>query len=300
MLAPLVTCKNPMQRRQQTLANRSSIGGFGYWSGRDIQVEFRPAEVDTGIVFVRRDLGTSARVPALVQYRVDMPRRTNLRCGEAEVEMVEHVLAALAGMQIDNCEVWVDSAEMPGGDGSCSMIVSALQQAGKVIQDAPRAVHEVNQVIRVGSDDAWVEARPATTSGMALAYDLDYGTDHILGRATFAGTITPEFFVDELAPARTFLMQDEAEWLRSQGLGLRVTTDYVLVFGPEGLIGNRLRFHDECARHKVLDMVGDLALGGCDFSGTFLAYRSGHKLNAELVSQILSHDNAIPEGRMSA
>ena len=137
-------------RKQQTIAAPVTIGGVGYWSGEDVRVEFRPAPVDTGIAFVRADLPGSPRIPATVYHRVEMPRRTTLRCGEASVEMVEHVMAALAGLQIDNCEVWVDRPEMPGCDGSCLPFVEALRAAGIIPQDAVRRQHVIARTIRLG------------------------------------------------------------------------------------------------------------------------------------------------------
>ncbi len=125
-------------RKQQTIAAPVTTEGVGYWSGEDVRVEFCPAPVDTGIVFVRADLPGAPRIPATVQHRVEMPRRTTLRCGEAGVEMVEHVMAALAGLQIDNCEVWVDRPEMPGCDGSCLPFVEALRAAGVMPQEGLR------------------------------------------------------------------------------------------------------------------------------------------------------------------
>lgn len=289
-----------MQRSQQTLANSTHLCGFGYWSGQDVRLEFRPAKPGSGIVFVRRDLDAEARIPATIDYRVEANRRTNLQHGEARVEMVEHILSALAGLQIDNCEIWVDAPEMPGCDGSCRQIAHALRQAGVQFQARPRKALTVQEIVRVGSDEAWVEARPTDVQGMQIEYELDYGSDHILGRSTFAGHVTRDLFLDELAPARTFILEQEAEWLRSQGQGLRVTPQDLLVFGPQGVINNTLRFSDECVRHKALDMIGDLALSGCDLHGSFHAYRSGHKLNAQLVQALLDTVVVNQFSRLSA
>ncbi len=131
------------QRKQQTIAAPVTVEGVGYWSGEDVRVEFCPAPIDTGIAFVRADLPGAPRVPATVYHRVEIPRRTTLRCGEAGVEMIEHVMAALAGLQIDNCEVWVDRPEMPGCDGSCLPFVEALRSAGVLPQEALRRRHVI-------------------------------------------------------------------------------------------------------------------------------------------------------------
>jgi UDP-3-O-acyl N-acetylglucosamine deacetylase len=287
-------------RSQQTLARPASVAGFGYWSGRDVQVEFRPAPPDTGVVFVRGDLSQPVRIPARVEYRIEAPRRTTLRAGGASVEMVEHILAALAGVQVDNCEVWVDAAEMPGCDGSSLPFVEALDAAGIVPQAATRMVLVVREVTRMGDDETWIEARPAPAGGLTAKYRLDYGRDNPIGRQTLTLGVTPDSFRRELAPARTFMLKEEADWLRAQGLGKRVTAQDLLVFDADGPVDNQLRFYEECVRHKLLDLVGDLALAGCDLSGYFVAHRSGHRLNAELVRVLLSEGEMIGQRRRSA
>ena len=273
-------------RKQRTLAETAVVEGFGYWSGRDVRLEFRPAPADTGIVFVREDMDGFPRIPANVAHRVEIPRRTTLQCGEARVDMVEHVMAALSGLQIDNCEVWTNESEMPGCDGSSEAFVRVLESAGAVRQSADRRIRIVDRVIFLGNERSWVEARPPVCSRPVVKYHLDYGHDSPIEAQSHQVVVSPETFCSELSAARTFLLQEEAEWLRSQGLGHRTTCADLLVFGPEGPIDNQLRFPDECVRHKLLDLVGDLALAGCDLIGHFVAYRSGHSLNAELVRAI--------------
>ncbi len=137
-------------RKQRTIARAATVMGFGFWSGRDVQVEFRPADEDTGIVFVRRDLTGAPRIGAVVANRIETPRRTTLSHRGHSVEMVEHVLAALAGLQVDNCEVWVDESEMPGCDGSSLPFVTALDTAGVCEQSSPRPRLIVKNVTRLG------------------------------------------------------------------------------------------------------------------------------------------------------
>jgi UDP-3-O-acyl N-acetylglucosamine deacetylase len=281
------------RRYQQTISAPVSVAGFGYWSGRDVQVEFRPGQPDTGVVFVRRDLNPAARIPATLASRIETPRRTTLRSPRGSVEMVEHILAALSGVQIDNCEVWVDAPEMPGCDGSSLPFVEALLSAGIERQSAGRAQLIVREVTRLGDEECWIEARPANSGGFSIKYRLDYGRDNAIGRQTLALAITPDSFRRELAPARTFMLKAEAEWLQAQGLGLRPTSSDLLVFDAAGPIENELRYPDECVRHKVLDLVGDFALAGCDLVGHFVAHRSGHRLNAELLRVLLSEGELV-------
>lgn len=289
-----------LSRQQQTIARPTAVEGFGYWSGIDNRVEFRPAAPDTGIVFVRADLPGHPRIAAMVGNRVEAPRRTTLRSAGASVEMIEHVMAALAGLQVDNCEVWVTAAEMPGFDGSSLAFVEALDAAGLVPQGSARAQLVVRETTRLGDDDSWVEAQPVDTQRMSLRFRLDYGRDNPIGRQTLSLEVTPEAFRRELAPSRTFLLKQEAEWLQSQGLGNRATTKDLLIFDDLGPVDNKLRFRDECVRHKALDLVGDLALAGCDLIGHFVAHRSGHRLNAELVRVLLTEGETILGRRRSA
>lgn len=287
-------------RKQRTLAETVVVEGFGYWSSRDVRLEFRPASADSGIVFVRQDLDGSPCIPADVAHRVEVPRRTTLQCGEARVDMVEHVMAALAGLQIDNCEVWTNEAEMPGCDGSSKAFVQALNSAGTVTQSADRALRIIDRVIHLGDEKCWVEARPPVQCRQVVKYHLDYGPASPIAAQSLQVSISPGAFSAELSSARTFLLQEEAEWLRSQGLGHRATCTDLLVFGSDGPIDNPLRFPDECVRHKLLDMVGDLALAGCDLVGHFVAYRSGHSLNAELVRAIQNECTDALEHRRCA
>jgi len=290
----------PRSRSQQTIAQRAVVEGFGYWSGKDIRVEFRPAEPDTGIVFVRTDLDQPVRIPASVACRIETPLRTTLSAGGTTVEMVEHLLAALSGLGIDNCEVHVNECEMPGCDGSSLAFVTALQEAGTIDQHVDREQLVVQEVTRVGDENNWIEARPAKRGEFSLRYRLDYPNAPAIGRQTLEIDITPELFCRELAPSRTFMLQAEAQWLLAQGKGTRVSTSDVLIFDEEGPVDNELRFEDECARHKMLDFVGDLSMTGCHIVGRFIAHCSGHRLNAELARVLLQESQVSTPALRSA
>lgn len=281
-------------RNQRTIAATAVVEGVSYWSGKDARVEFRPAPADSGIVFVRADLPGQPRIPAVVEHRIEVPRRTSLRVGTADVHMIEHVMAALAGLQIDNCEVHLDGDELPGCDGSALPFVEALLAAGSVAQTSPRRVCAVRRSIRLGDEQGWIEARPVASRATVLRYHLDYGVAGPIGRQSLEVVLSPRSFRQGLAPCRTFMLESEAIAMKARGLGARTTCRDLLVFGADGPIDNPLRFPDECVRHKLLDMVGDLALAGCDLVGRFVAYRSGHALNAELVRAVLA-DNAADD-----
>ncbi|MCI0491720.1 MAG: UDP-3-O-acyl-N-acetylglucosamine deacetylase [Planctomycetes bacterium] len=282
----------PVARRQRTVARPTAVSGYGYFSGRDVRVEFWPASEGAGICFVRHDLGPAAWVPAAVEFRIDVPRRTTLERNGVRVEMVEHVLAALAGMRVDNCEVWVNAAEMPGCDGSSRPFVEAINAVGVMEQRAPARQVVVERPVRVGDQDAWIEAQPSRTAGLSVSFELDFGPADPIGRQVYALDITPDSFSRELAPCRTFIPEKEAQAMLAQGVGQRVTPRDLLIFGPHGPIDNTLRFADECARHKALDVVGDLALTGCEVVGHVVAYRSGHRLHAELAKRLMDQADA--------
>jgi UDP-3-O-acyl N-acetylglucosamine deacetylase len=274
-------------RRQRTLARPASVLGFGYFSGRDVRVEFWPAAENAGITFVRHDLGPGARIPAAAAHRIDAPRRTTLESNGVRVEMVEHVLAALAGLGVDNCEVWVDAQEMPGCDGSARDFVEAIDAAGIVEQRQPVRQIVVGQSVRVADGENWIAAEPPRGAGLSISFELDFGTESAIGRQRYAVDVTPHAFRHELAPCRTFIPEEAAQAMRAQGIGQRVTPRDLLMIGPRGPIENTLRFPDECARQKVLDVVGDLALTGCEVVGHIVAFRSGHHLHAELARLLL-------------
>jgi len=263
------------------------VGGIGYWSGAPNRVEFLPAPAGAGIVFVRGDRDVPVRIAATVDGRVDGPLRTTLASAGVRVEMVEHVLSALVGLGIDCCTVRVTAAEMPGLDGSALGFVEAIEAAGIEDLAAPAEPLVVEETIRLGDEDAWIEASPPRHAGLSVEYELDYGPGPI-GRQTLAIQVTPERYRLELAAARTFITEAEAERLRGAGLGLQVTPRDLLVFGADGPVGNRLRWADECVRHKVLDLVGDLALVGRPLHAHVRARRSGHRLNAALAARLVS------------
>ncbi len=252
-----------------------------------MKLEFHPAAADSGVVFIRTDLPGQPRIKAGITNRVTGPRRTTLVSNGCAVEMVEHVLSALAGMKIDNVEVHVNQAEMPGMDGSSIPFVLALQSAGKIELDAIRATSWVTETIRIGDENSWIELSPTEDQSFELEFLLDYPGHASIGRQAFATRLNIADYCEQIAPARTFVLDTEADQLRANGLGKRVGYQDLLVFDQDGPIENELRFDDECARHKVLDMVGDFALIGTDIVGKFTACKSGHRLNSQVVFELL-------------
>jgi UDP-3-O-[3-hydroxymyristoyl] N-acetylglucosamine deacetylase len=278
----------PLSRLQRTIARPVAVSGYGYWSGAEVCVEFRPAPASSGITFVRDDLGTTKRIPAQLKNRIEIPRRTCLSFAGAQVSMVEHALAALAGLHIDNCEIGVTGEEMPGCDGSALEFVDALNCVGVVEQTSLARFLVVTETVRLEEGNCWIEASPARGSEFSIDYMVHYPIDPVIGRQVAAFEITPEVFRHEVAPCRTFILQREADELIRQGKGCRVSNRDLLIFSEHGLVENQLRFANECARHKVLDVIGDLALTGCQIVGRIEAYRSGHRLNTAFARELMA------------
>lgn len=273
-------------RQQRTLSCAASVRGVGFLTGADVHVRFLPAQPNTGVRFVRVDLPGRPVIPATIEHVAERQRRTTLETGEGRVEMVEHVLAALAGLNIDNCIVEIDAQETPGCDGSSGSFTEAILQAGAEEQPAIRQSFLVDRPYFVQDGDAMLAIHPPMNGGLVISYNLDYGANNPIGRQSYFSDICPASFVRDLAPSRTFLLKAEADMLRAQGIGSRTSARDLLIFGTDGPIENELRFRDEPVRHKILDIVGDLSIFGRDLCGHVVAYKSGHRLNAELVRQL--------------
>jgi UDP-3-O-[3-hydroxymyristoyl] N-acetylglucosamine deacetylase/3-hydroxyacyl-[acyl-carrier-protein] dehydratase len=273
-------------RQERTLAHSAEVAGVGLFHGADVTLRFLPADAGTGVVFRRTDLPDRPAIPARIDRVAMSQRRTTIREGAAQVDMIEHVMAALAGLRIDNCVVELDGGECPGCDGSSRTFVEALDRGGIVEQDRLRQTLVLEQSVNVRERDAVLAAMPGPPGQTTLAYHLDYGTDSPITSQSFCLGLCPESFRSEIAGSRTFLLEPEAEALRAAGIGARTKAGDLLIFGRDGVIGNTLRYRDECARHKVLDLVGDLALLGFDLDGLVVAHRSGHQTNHALARRL--------------
>jgi UDP-3-O-[3-hydroxymyristoyl] N-acetylglucosamine deacetylase len=274
-------------RPQRTLARSTETCGRGLFSGRPVQVEFLPAAAGTGIAFQRLDLPGAPVVPANIAYVVAEPRRTVLAKNSVRIELVEHVLAALAGLSIDNCLIRLDAPELPNGDGSAEKFVAALLDGGIIEQPHARRVCRITDytTIRLPGRAGSIELAPALCDELTITAAVNYPAAAI-GCQTFATVVEPNRFVTDISFARTFVLESEVAAFRAQGIGLATSFQDLLVFGAEGPIDNDLHTLDECARHKVLDCIGDFALLGADIIGSIRAVQSGHALNHEVVRTI--------------
>lgn len=269
-------------RPQRTLARTVFVSGRGIVTGTEITLHFQPAPANSGVVFQRTDRPGARPIPALASSVTDTNRRTTLGEAPNSVTLVEHVLAALAGMRIDNCVVELDGPEPPGLDGSASGFVEALLEGGVVLQDAKRQRWMVSEPLTLRQGGVTLSIHPVREGELRISYLLDYGMHAPIAPQAHTETITPDSFQHELADSRTFLLEREARDLQKAGVGRHLSASELIVFGPHGPIDNTLRHPDEPARHKILDLVGDLALSGLDIAGHVVAYRSGHPLNVEL------------------
>lgn len=250
-----------------------------------------PAPVDTGIVLVRSDLPGCPSCPAHISQRTSAKLRTNVSRGDAEFEMIEHLMAALYAMEIDNCIVEISGAELPGLDGSSQPYIDALAGAGLVIQAAERPRLVIEQLITLREGSSWISAAPVPTGVSHFGYQLVFDQEGPIQNQSYGFACTPIRFCRDVAPARTFVTEDQAKTLHANGLAKHVSYSDLLVFGESGPIDNQIRFKNECARHKALDLVGDLALVGVELVGKFISYRGGHSLNGRMAQAL--HDLAI-------
>jgi UDP-3-O-[3-hydroxymyristoyl] N-acetylglucosamine deacetylase/3-hydroxyacyl-[acyl-carrier-protein] dehydratase len=289
---------------QQTIEETAEVRGRGLFTGEEVIARFKPASPDSGVLFVRADSPSPARIRAHVANVTKRARRTSLRNGTLSVETVEHCLAALHGLGIDNVEVELQGGELPGGDGSSRCFVEAIRQAGIREQQIPRRPLVIHETVRVTEGDAELIAVPTDSEDLNIVYDLDYGADARLARQIYAVRLSEASFCQDIAPARTFLFEEEAQQFLAAGLGKHLTYADVVVIGPHGVIENELRFPNECVRHKILDLIGDLYLAGRPIHGKILARKSGHALNHELVRRLLEvierHERRLRLGSATA
>jgi UDP-3-O-[3-hydroxymyristoyl] N-acetylglucosamine deacetylase / 3-hydroxyacyl-[acyl-carrier-protein] dehydratase len=271
------------------------------FSGETTTLTFAPAPSDAGITFVREQTGKTATIPAVVANVVKRPRHTCLRNGTLGIETIEHCMAALAGLGIDNAVVKVSGGsvgELPMGDGSSRIFVDALQKAQPVELAGERHPLVITQPVQVALGDATLAALPGPTDHLEIIYEFE--APQPVGRQIFSYRLGPrgEDFAAQLAPARTFVFEHEATALRNMGFGRHLTPRDLLVISDTGPIDNAFRFADECARHKVLDLLGDIYLVGRPIHGRLVGHKSGHELNHSLARKLIEQGKM--QGRESA
>lgn len=280
--------------RRRTLKTRIGFAGIGLHSGRRIRGALGPAPSGSGITFLRTDLGIA--IPARHDLVVDTRLCTVLGLEKARIGTVEHVMAALAAHGVDDALVEVDGPEIPIFDGSAEPFQFLIDCAGLASQHGISRSIEVLRPIRVregdGPDAAWAELHPADGPYFEAELAIDFAASAI-GRQQLALRLTPGAFREELAPARTFTLAEDVTRLRAAGLALGGSLqNAVVVDGPLVLNPGGLRSPDEFVRHKLLDVVGDLALAGAPLAARFVGHRTGHALNNKLLLALFADRSA--------
>jgi UDP-3-O-[3-hydroxymyristoyl] N-acetylglucosamine deacetylase len=265
-------------RQQATLKTTVSIDGVGLHSGHPVRAHFHPAPVDHGLVFLRREHADQP-VPAELESASTFDYATTLKKGGVSIGTVEHVLAAAAGLGLDNCLIEIEGPEVPIVDGSALPFVRLFHAAGFERQGALVKPLALTQSVEVIRDDRRVLFEP-DGPGLTITYEIDF-PHPIVGRQEMTFTLRPDEFATRIAPARTFGFAREVEELRARGLARGGSLHNAVVLDDTGIISGPLRFRDEFVRHKVLDLIGDLMLLGRPLQGRIHARKAGHALHIE-------------------
>jgi len=300
-----------MRKFQRTIRDEISYSGIGLHTGNETTVTFKPALPNAGIKFIRSDCKNSPEIPALIHNVIDISRGTTLGKGEIEIHTVEHVLAAIAGLEIDNIIVEVDGNEPPVGDGSAYPFVETLLKSGFIDQDALRNYLVINETVSYKDEENGVEIVALPTDDFRITVMIDYKNPTLGSQHTGLFSLENEF-IKEFAPARTFCFLTEVEELTERNLIKGGSLDNAIVIvdkdisqneidrlkqifnikrdvkvGENGILnGVKLRYKNELCRHKLLDLIGDISLVGVPIKAQILAARSGHKANIEFVKKI--------------
>ncbi|MBM3817879.1 MAG: UDP-3-O-acyl-N-acetylglucosamine deacetylase [Acidimicrobiia bacterium] len=273
---------------QRTIRRSISCAGIGLHSGSKVTLSLKPASANSGIRFRRSDLG-GLEVPATVQHVGGIRLATGLAREAVRVETVEHLLAAFVSLGVDNAIVELNSPEVPIMDGSAAPFIYLIQEAGLKPLQAARKYLKVQRPLSLSRGDKRIALYPS--DHFKVTYSIAF--DHpLLRHQSRTMRITEDSFVDEIAPARTFGFLKEVEMMRQQGLALGGSLENAVVIGDTGVLNNALRFEDEFVRHKILDVIGDMALVGHPLIGHLVAHRGGHALHTEFAAKLLEEQDA--------
>ena len=276
-------------KKRRTLAAERVIEGVGLHSAVPVRLRLRPAPPLTGIVFVRTDLG-GVRIPALIENSGPSFYATVLQKDGATVSTIEHLMASLYAMQVDDLDVELDAAEVPILDGSSQPFVREILAAGFREHDVVREYLHITRPVTVTHDDKRISVHPCSEYRVTYAIDFDHPA---LGYQELTASVwRADQFAEKLAPARTFTFEHEIATLRQRGLALGGSLDNAVVIGKDGILNDTLRYADEFVRHKMLDLTGDLSLLGRPLRGHVVAYRAGHDLHARLARAIADSKDA--------
>ena len=286
--------------QQRTIKKSVELSGVGLHTGVSVNLKFKPSPTNTGINFIRVDIKDSPMVKADINSIIGQeksPRRTSIGINEVEVHTIEHLMAALWALGIDNIIIEIDGPELPGLDGSAKGFIDILKKVGIEYQGVPKKIYQVRSALWAEQDGAMIMVLP--DDNFRVSYTLNY--EHPLLKAQYISfSVDENTFGKEIASARTFCLEKEVHELRKKGLGKGANYDNTVVVGEGGVIDNKLRFDDEFARHKILDLLGDLYLLGYSIKGHIIAIRSGHPLNVQLVEKINNQREKFHAGGIKA
>lgn len=273
----------PRSSQPQTLGREITISGHGLHGNRPCTVRLVPVDAPIGLRFVHLPSGTE--IPVKADLAGDLVLSTTLVKDGVRLQTIEHLLSALMGLEIEHLRIEVDAEELPILDGSAGPWVEALLEAGAKGLDGHRRYLKITRPVEVRNGNRWIRVSPF--DGLRLRYTIDFPVP-ALGRQSRELSLTPEKYRRELGAARTFCLAQEIEAMRARGLALGGSLDNAVVFGSEGPLNESLRFEDEAVRHKMLDLVGDLALLGAPLLGLVEAHAAGHALHVGLAQAILA------------
>ncbi len=291
--------RNARSLRQQTVKTAIHCSGIGLHSGAKVAMTLRPADCNTGIVFRRKDLPGHPEIAATSANAVETPLCTTLRNDVMQISTIEHMMAALAGMGIDNAIVELDGPEVPIMDGSASPFVFLIECAGVCEQTEARRAIRILKPVTV-SDERRSGTLSPSAHGFCVSFDIDFESAAI-ARQSWSGALSSAGFKRDIARARTFGFLHEVDSLREAGLARGGSLDNAVVISGDGILNEGgLRFEDEFVRHKVLDSIGDLYLAGAPIIGHFEGHRAGHSMNLRLLAALFSQPDAWCWSEMTA
>ena len=273
---------------QRTLKRSITCAGIGLHSGKKVTLSLKPAAADSGIRFRRTDLG-GLEIPATVENLGTVAYATQLRSGDARVETVEHILAALVSARVDNAIIELNTPEVPIMDGSSAPFIFLVQECGVRALAESRRYLKVLRPVSLTRGDKHIALFPSDQFKVSYTISFDHP---LLRHQTKTMTMSEDTFIDEIAPARTFTFLKEVEMLRQNGLALGGSLDNAIVIGDTGVLNSSLRYEDEFVRHKILDLIGDLALVGHPVLAHAVVHRGGHALHTELAAALLTDREA--------
>ena len=273
-------------RFQRSIDKASSCSGVGLHTGKFITLSFLPAPVNTGVVFIRRDMSPPVFIKALADNVRATDLSTTLGKGNGVVQTVEHILSAVSGLNIDNLYIEIDGPEIPIMDGSASVFISMLKKSGIVSQGIGQPYLKILKTVELKEGNKRIRIEPSPKLSLHCLIDYDHP---FIGKQSFSFNGHEEMFIMDISSARTFCFLEEVKALWKRGVAKGGSLDNAIVIDDTGIINETgLRYQDEFARHKILDLIGDLSLIGMPFVGKVTAERVGHAFHTAFVSKLLS------------